>query len=102
MQSKSQKAEISDASGAQGVSVNPPKRVWLRVAGGGVTLPSGKSYTTLVGDDRELPKHIEYVRADLVADLVKALELVIEHYGEDSDVFVIARHALAAAREVQP
>lgn len=74
MQSKSQKAEISDASEAQGVSGHSPKRVWLRIVGGGMTLPSGKSYITLVGDDRGLPKHIEYVRADLAADLVKALE----------------------------
>lgn len=44
-----------------------PQRVWLRIAGGGVTLPSGKPYTTLVGDDREQDRHVEYVRADLAA-----------------------------------
>lgn len=29
-----------------------PGRVWLRVCGGGITMPSGKSYMTMVGDNR--------------------------------------------------
>jgi len=111
-QQRPQKAEISDASGAPGVSGHTPKRVWLRVAGGGVTFPSGKSYTTFVGDDREMPKHIEYVRADLATDLVKALERLLacceNHpaFTNPSNQITVgrveaARAALASAREVQ-
>jgi hypothetical protein len=44
-----------------------PNRVYLRIAGGGVTMPSGKPYTTVVGDDRAQNRHVEYVRADLAA-----------------------------------
>lgn len=57
-----------------------PKYVWLRVAGGGVTLPSGAPYTTMVGDDRELPGHTEYVRPDIAQNLLKALEFICDGY----------------------
>jgi hypothetical protein len=52
-----------------------PERMWLRRCGGGTTLPSGRTYTTMVGDDFEKPGHIEYVRADS-AVTISAVELL--------------------------
>lgn len=49
---------------------NLPKEVWLRVAGGGTSLPSGKTYTTMVGDDRPVDRHTLYIRADYLRDLL--------------------------------
>lgn len=57
-----------------------PQRVWLRVAGGGVTLPSGKSYVTMVGDDREQDRHVPYVRADVADRMKEALEFIRDGY----------------------
>ena len=55
-----------------------PERIWARIRGGGVSLPSGKSYVTVVGEDRETEKATEYVRADLfheALDLAEAANL---------------------------
>lgn len=54
-----------------------PERIWARIRGGGVSLPSGKSYVTVVGEDREMEKATEYVRADLAKVIAsEALDLV--------------------------
>jgi hypothetical protein len=42
-----------------------PARIWARLCGGGVRLPSGASYQTLVGDSIEHEGRTIYVRADL-------------------------------------
>lgn len=46
-----------------------PERIWARIRGGGVSLPSGKPYVSVVGEDREMEKATEYVRADLVSEI---------------------------------
>lgn len=50
--------------------MSTPKEVWLRVCGGGISMPSGKPYTTMVGDDRESDRHTLYIRADRVRDML--------------------------------
>ncbi|CAM5404014.1 hypothetical protein AFEL58S_02080 [Afipia felis] len=40
-------------------------------------MPSGRPYTTMVGDDREQDRHTPYIRADIVNDLLAALETAI-------------------------
>jgi|UPI00003A3666 hypothetical protein len=55
-----------------------PERIWARVRGGGVSLPSGKPYLTVVGESREQNGCTEYVRADLfheALDLAEAANL---------------------------
>lgn len=52
-----------------------PPRIWVEVRGGGVILPERRQYVAVVGRDYEEPKSTEYVRADLVSDLIAALEV---------------------------
>lgn len=51
-----------------------PERIWARIRGGGVSLPSGKSYVTVVGEDRETEKATEYVRADIFREALDLAE----------------------------
>jgi len=54
-----------------------PERIWARIRGGGVSLPSGKPYLSFAAEDREMEKATEYVRADLAKVIAsEALDLV--------------------------
>lgn len=53
-----------------------PAKIWVRVCGGGISLPSGKPYTTFVGEDREADARHVYVRSDLDAKMTEALEAI--------------------------
>lgn len=74
-----------------------PAKVWLRVAGGGVTMPSGRAYTTMVGDDRDQPRHVEYVRGDIADALVKSLEEIREMLWARPDVVAKLRPLMGFA-----
>lgn len=65
---------ISSSGAGEGRTDRHPDRMWLRICGGGVTYPGCRPYTTMVGDSKEAVGHIEYIRADLVAELSEALK----------------------------
>lgn len=71
---------MTTTASSAGAAGNAPGRVWLRIAGGGISLPSGKPYITMVGDDREQERHVAYVRSDLVEHLREALEFIRDGY----------------------
>jgi hypothetical protein len=50
-----------------------PARIWVRVCGGGVSTPSGKLYTTFVGEDREYDGWHVFVRADIAERMAEAI-----------------------------
>jgi hypothetical protein len=85
-----------------------PNRVYLRIAGGGVTMPSGKPYTTVVGDDRPQERYVEYIRADLASRLIEALEFIRDGYGNQDvnhvdyrvKVYEVALDALGGQEQI--
>ena len=51
-----------------------PARIWVRSCGGGVSLPSGATYVTVVGENRDVGRGVAFVRADIAERLAEALE----------------------------
>lgn len=51
-----------------------PAKVWLRLCGGGVSMPGGRAYQSVVGGSREAARHAAYVRSDIAERMAEALE----------------------------
>ena len=49
-----------------------PSRVWLRVCGGGISMPGSRIFQTVTGDSIEHDRRTMYVRADLVEHMAEA------------------------------
>ena len=50
-----------------------PARIWVRVCGGGVSLPGGRAYQSVAGGSREAAHHVAYVRSDIAARMAEAI-----------------------------
>ena len=61
-------------TGGRGEGRRETKRIWVEVRGGGVILPEGRKYVAVIGRDYQEPKTTEYIRQDLVADSIRALQ----------------------------
>lgn len=71
-----------------------PGRVWLRVCGGGITMPSGKSYMTMIGDNRPQDRHTEYVRADFASRQEVSVEELASIYGQTLATDLLANYVI--------
>lgn len=81
-----------------------PSRVWLRVSGGGISMPGSRIFQTVTGDSIEHERRTMYVRADLVEPLVEALRIIagrqqcIDNLMSNADVARAALSSWEAAR----
>lgn len=54
----------------------PPDRIWAVIRGGGVSLPSYASFVNGYFEDLRSDRATEYVRADLVKDMERELQML--------------------------